>query len=179
MFLILFISAAFGINIGILKQSDFGHKQGVDGSLRTAWAEDVGGSGKDEWFELKLAKTTQVKTLSVWPGNLGRGTKSFNQYSRPRTIKVELDGKIINEAFRFQDIAQRVDIPINSTGKTIRITIIDAYEGVVHSDLCIAELAVNFKDGGAAAKISKWQSTKAGKRAEQKHSSKMDAVQQT
>ena len=47
----------------------------MDGLMATGWGE-----GDDEdgtWLEIDLGKNHDVKEVSIWPGNLSEGKKSF------------------------------------------------------------------------------------------------------
>ena len=63
-----------------LKNEDGTHRASntVDGLLSTGWSEGIYGNGEGEWLELKLNKTTEIKTLSLWPGNFKKGKRSFS-----------------------------------------------------------------------------------------------------
>ena len=117
-----------------------------DGLLSTGWAEGEFGSGEGQWVELDLGRSRQIDTLSLWPGNLSEGAKSFREYTRPRTLKITVDGEVVIESRRLQDEIQRVDLDIGKQGRTIRVEVLDAYEGFVFQDLFIAEVAVNYPE---------------------------------
>lgn len=117
-----------------------------DGLLSTGWAEGEFGSGEGQWVELDLGKSRQIDTLSLWPGNLSEGAKSFREYTRPRTLKVSVDGEVVVESQRIQDEIQRVDLEIGKQGRKVRVEVIDVYEGFVFQDLFIAEVALNFPE---------------------------------
>lgn len=118
----------------------------VDGLLASGWGEGGEGYGEGSWLELDLGQTTEVQRLSIWPGNLSEGKKSFREYSRPRTLRLTLSGgpEERTEEIVLEDRVQRVDVPIEGSARRVRIEVVDAYEGFVFSDLFIAEVAVNF-----------------------------------
>ena len=64
----------------------------MDGLLKTSWGEGVEGSGENSWLEVNLGRTRDLTEISIWPGNLSEGAKSFREYARPRNIKISLRG---------------------------------------------------------------------------------------
>ncbi len=118
----------------------------VDGLLASGWGEGAEGYGEGAWLEIDLGQLTEVQRLSIWPGNLSEGEKSFREYSRPRTLRLTLSGgpEERTEEVVLEDRVQRVDLPIEGSARRVRIEVVDAYEGFVFSDLFIAEVAVNF-----------------------------------
>lgn len=135
----------------------------VDGLLSTAWAEGAVGSGAGAWVQLDLGTATKIDAISIWPGNLANGIDSFKEYSRPRTVTISVDGKVVKEGVRIQDEVQRFDLPVDATGKLLRIDVVDAYEGGVFPDLFISEVAVNFTEGERAKAVEKVDAWRAGK----------------
>jgi hypothetical protein len=66
-------------------KNDKGHfaaRNAFDGLLSTSWAEGVRGSGKDAWLELDLGRSTELQSVSIWPGDFSRGKKSLREYAR-------------------------------------------------------------------------------------------------
>lgn len=118
-----------------------------DGQLSTGWAEGASGSGEGAWVEVDLPGKTAITSVSVWPGNLSEGAKSFREFSRPRQFQVVVDGVEVGEPVHIQDKMQRVDVPLKDiSGKTVRIAVEQVYEGIVFSEMFIAEVAVNFTE---------------------------------
>lgn len=135
----------------------------VDGLLSTGWAEGDVGPGTGAWIEIDLGVVTQIEEISLWPGNLGAGVDSFREYSRPRTLKITVDGKPIGEEIRVQDEVQRLDLPLVASGKVVRIDVVEVYEGGVFPDLYLSEVAVNFNEGDRARAVEKVDAFRAGK----------------
>lgn len=139
-----------------------------DGLLTTGWAEGGVGPGEGSWLELDLGATTKIEAVSIWPGNLKDGASSYKEYSRPKTIRVLVDGAPQGEPLRLQDEMQRKDIDLGGvSGKVVRIEVQEAYEGGVFADMYIAELAVNFNEGErgrAVEKVDAWRTSAEGKR---------------
>jgi len=154
--------------------------QAFDGLLTTGWAEGEDGTGDGAWIELPFNRPVDVKTVSIWPGNLSQGRRSLSEYSRPRTVTITLfttDGEEVTKEVRLQDGGmervgpQRVDVEIEGTARKVRVTIDDAYEGGVFTDTFISEIAVNFDEGATPAVVERLQEyvdSDAGKRAQEK-----------
>ncbi|TVQ93855.1 MAG: hypothetical protein EA397_03635 [Deltaproteobacteria bacterium] len=153
-----------------------------DGLLSTGWAEGEDGHGEGSWLELALDRPTDVKSVSIWPGNLSKGRRSLAEYGRPRTVTVTLfltDGSQVTHEERFTDGRleragpQRIDIAIEGKARRMRVTIDDVYEGGVFNHTFIAEIAVNFAGGEmhpAVARARSYQESGPGLKAkEQNH----------
>ncbi len=140
-----------------------------DGLLGTGWIEGEDGAGKGAWIELDLRASTDIQSLSLWPGNLSEGKKSYREYSRPHTITVKIDGKVFGTPLRILDEVQRLDIPVGQQGKVVRIEIDEVYEGFVFTDCTISELAVNYLEskGAAQAVLEEWEQSEEGQAAYQ------------
>ena len=93
----------------------------LDGRLDTGWAAKNSSYGAGEWWELIMGRTTHVDTLSIWPGNLSKGSSSFNQYSRPKVIQLHVDGAPFGDTIRLLDKPGRVDVPVDQDLKNIKI----------------------------------------------------------
>ena len=116
--------------------------------VRTSWAEGKVGSTENEWLEeLDLRSTTQIDNVAIWPGKLNKGSRTFREFSRPRTIQLHIDGKPHGSPVVLEDKMHRRVIPVGVRGRRIRSRIIDAHEGIVFTDTHIAEIAVNFPSG--------------------------------
>lgn len=138
-----------------------------DGLLASGWAEGEVGYGEGSWLELDLGAPTSLESVSIWPGNLADGAQSYREYSRPRLIRLVLDGKPIGDPIRLQDQMQRKDIAVDATARTVRVEVIEVFEGGVYADLYIAEMAVNFTEGErarAVEKVDAWRMSKEGQK---------------
>jgi hypothetical protein len=140
-----------------------------DGLLSTAWLEGQDGAGKGAWIEIDLRSATEIQSLSLWPGNLSEGKKSYREYSRPHTISLSLDGKPLGESIRILDEVQRLDIPVDATGRVLRVNIDEVYEGFVFTDCAISELALDYVEskGTAQAELQEWLASEEGQTASQ------------
>ncbi len=143
----------------------------VDGLLQTGWGEGAAGMGEGSWIEVDLRQATRIEELSIWPGNLKEGKKSFREYARPRTITLLFDGKKWGDPVRIQDGMQRFDLPVDVTARKIRIQVDEVYEGFVFPDLYISEIAVNFRGeaGKIPPRLQDWMDSKVGKQLEEEY----------
>ncbi|MFK7929663.1 MAG: hypothetical protein AB8H79_15835 [Myxococcota bacterium] len=167
-----------------LRQDDgtrFPASQAFDGMLTTGWAEGEAGMGDGSWIELPFDRPVDVKTISLWPGNLAKGRRSLRENSRPRTVTITLfttDKKEVTKEVRLQDGGQekvgpqRVDIEIEGKARKLRITLNDSYEGGVFTDVYLAEVAVNFSSGAEpriVERLKAYQDSTAGQKAQAKN----------
>ena len=127
-----------------------------DGLLGQGWAEGETGYGEGAWVEVDLGAATDIKNVTVWPGNLSQGARTYREYSRPRALQVEVDGAAVGDPVRLEDKMQRVDIPLEARGRKVRVVVTEVYEGIVFSDLFISEVAINFPDRGPLGKLDAW-----------------------
>ncbi len=147
----------------------------VDGLLGDGWAEGADGNGEGAWFEVDLGRTTEVESVSIWPGNLVKGKQSFKQYSRPRTIKVSLSGgggEPVELEYLLEDRMTRLDLVLEAPSKArkLRVEVVDVYEGIIFSQMHVAEVAVNFgRSGDRMEGLIKWLDSSAGLKAAEKH----------
>ena len=163
----------------------------LDGLLSTSWAEGEPGSGEGTWWEFELPSATAIESISVWPGNLAEGKRSFREYGRPKVIRVFVDGVAQGEKERIDegvktmlphrllDEMQRWDLPVSVTGKKIRIEVVEAYEGSVFDDLHVAEVAINVTEGErarAVGKVDAWRTGKEGEKLQVKHEAEVVAA---
>lgn len=153
--------------------SDEGGKRGAllafDGLLKTGWAEGTPGSGEGSWLELDLGRATEIGTLSIWPGNLKDGARSYREYARPRLIQVYLDDQPLGGPTRLDDAPKRLDLPLGEKGakvrgKKLKIEVKEVYEGNVFTDLYIAEIALDFPEAGGVGKLEGWLKSKDAER---------------
>ena len=162
-------------------RNDKGHfsaRQAFDGLLSTSWAEGDRGSGKDSWLELDLGRSTEVKSVSFWPGDLSRGTKSQREYARPARVQMLVDGKPVGEEVRVDEGVRRVDVPMGVTGRKVRLVVVESEEGFVFEDLHVAELAINYveDDQATRARLLKWLESSTGQRAKDSWKDEVDAA---
>ncbi len=140
---------------------------GFDGLLKSGWCEGEDGAGVGSWIQLDLGAMTPLSSISIWPGNLKEGKKSYREYSRPKVITILVDGKQSGDPVRLQDQVQRLDIPLQGEGRKIRVQVDDAFEGFVFSELYIAEVGVNYLEslGQPQARLDSWLASPPGQEA--------------
>lgn len=150
----------------------------VDGLLNTGWAEGDMGDGSGSWFELSLPETMDVKSISIWPGNMSQGERSLREFGRPRLVTLTLSGgdeDVVVDATLLDPGERgplRQDIDIEGTGRKIRIDVKEARAGGIFNDMFIAEVAVNFVKGDAPKSVSRlatWMVSDAGVKAEERN----------
>ena len=147
-----------------------------DGLLQTGWAEGEIGSGEGEWVELDLGRTTQVDTITIWPGDLSEGAKSFREHGRPRKLTVSIDGNPVGGQLTLLDEMKRIEIPAGVSGRKLRITIDEAYEGMVFPDTTIAEVAINWPEPGDHPRLQKYYSSAEAKAAQDEFNGQLEAA---
>lgn len=143
-----------------------------DGLLGTGWAEGEMGPGAGSWLEVDLGAATKIENVSLWPGNLSKGERTFKEYGRAKVLQVWVDGVKVGEPLRIQSVMKRLDIPVESNGRKVRVEFVEAFEGGVYSDMFVAEMAVNFTEGErarAVEKVDAWRASKEGQAAQKKY----------
>jgi hypothetical protein len=145
-----------------------------DGQLKTGWAEGVEGNGEGQWLEVDLGAATQIGSVSVWPGDVSNGESSFKEHGRPKVIQLLVDGKPYGGQLTVEDQVERLDVPVGAKGRVVRVQIERAYEGGVYDDCHIAEIAIDFTQGGMPAKMQTWLDSSAGKSARDKYVAELE-----
>lgn len=143
-----------------------------DGLLGTGWAEAEIGPGAGTWLEVDLGSATKIDSVSIWPGNLSKGERTFKEYGRPKVIQVVIDGQKVGEPLRIQSVMKRIDIPVEGNGRKVRLEFTEAFEGGVYTDMFVAEVAVNFTEGErarAVEKVDAWRASKEGQALQKKY----------
>lgn len=151
----------------------------ADGLLESGWGDGAMGHGENSWLELDLGTNIKMESISVWPGNLSRGARSYKEFDRPRTFRIVVDGQPQGEPIRVEDRMQRVDIPLDVTGRKVRLEVIDVYEGIVYADLYIAEISVNYTKGDtgkAVDKVEAWRQGPEGSKLQAKYEEQLLAM---
>ena len=162
-------------------KNDKGHfsaRQAFDGLLSTSWAEGDRGSGTDSWLELDLGRTTEIQSVSFWPGDLSRGKKSQREYARPGRVQLYVDGAPVGDEVRVDDGVRRVDVPMGVRGRKLRLVVVASEEGYVFQDMHIAEVAINFveDDPSTRSRLLTWLESSAGQRARESWTEQVDAA---
>ena len=149
--------------------------QAFDGLLQTAWAEADSGYGEGSWLELTLDRPTEIRSISLWSGNITRGVRSFRENSRPKLISIYVDGEKA-ESIRLHDELRRWDLTLKKpvTGRTVRVVFDEVFEGIVYSDLYITEMAINFPDQAPAERMLQWLESPEAARQLEAHDAKIE-----
>jgi hypothetical protein len=115
-------------------------------------SEGAPGPGIGEWLELKPEVARPLRSVRIWPGHCGSQTL-FQRNARPKRIELLLNGEHRFDASLDDDIERQTilvegyDKPV----KSLRLTILDAYPGSRHDDLCISRIMLETR----ATKIPK------------------------
>jgi hypothetical protein len=134
----------------------FAASRAFDGLLQTSWAESAAGYGGGSWIEFDLPRTTDITSISIWPGDLSQGTRSYRESSRPKMVQVYIDGETAGGPIRLLDEMRRWDLRVEGSGRRVRVEFVEVFEGFVFPDLHIAEVAVNFPDTEAIGRMTTW-----------------------
>jgi hypothetical protein len=149
-----------------------------DGLIATGWGEGAAGTGEGAWLEVVLGGVTDLKSISIWPGNLSEGAKSYREYARPRTIELLVDGQKVGEQLRRTDELNRWDIPLPAglKGRKVRIQFVDSFEGVVFSDMFVSEVCVNYVEdlGQPDPRVEKWLASPPGQKAVAEYTAELE-----
>lgn len=128
----------------------------VDGRLDTGWADGALNNGVGSWVELNMKRSTDIQTLSIWPSSFLKGKRNWNQYSRPKLIQIYIDGNPYKEPIRLLDEPGPVHLSIGAKGRSIRMEVLESYEGVVYKELVISEVAINFFTEDSKDILKRW-----------------------
>ena len=125
-------------------------------SLVSAYAGVRGSS------ELVDDRATELRSVSIWPGDLSQGAKSFREHSRPSLVQIYVDDKPVGDPVRMEDKPKRYDVALGSgvKGRKVKVEVKEVYEGIVFPDMFISEIAVNFPDTSDLGKLASWQKGK-------------------
>jgi len=156
-----------------------------DGMLSTSWGEGEMGQGEGAWLELRLDRPTDIASVSIWPGWLSGTNREIREYARPRVLILTFEvanGEPVEARAVVLDPGEAgplrhdvtVDVP---AARSVRLTVEEAYGGGIHSDLHIAEVALNLVGGAAdptVDKVGEWLASEAGQSEAQEQ--KADAI---
>lgn len=152
----------------------------ADGLLGSGWGDGAVGHGAGSWVEVELGAATAMESVSIWPGNLSQGARSYREFDRPRVIRLWVDGKQQGGDIRIEeDRMQRLDIDLAVTGRKLKIEVVEVYDGLVYSDLYIAEIAVNYVKGDtgkAVDRVEAWRQGPEGAKLQAKYEEQLLAM---
>lgn len=163
--------------------SDSGSKHlaanAFDGLLATGWAEGDLGGGAGAWIELRFDQPVDISSISLFPGWLGGSDREIREYGRPKllTLTIETSGEPVVKQERLLDPGEegplRHDVSIEAKGaKALKITFDEVFEGGIHGDTFLAEVAINLVAGAplpAISDVGSWLASEEGKKASDAH----------
>ncbi len=135
-------------------KADHGAANVFDGLLSTSWAEDAAGQGLGSWVEVDLGKDVAVETLSIWGGSFG-GKEEWSGKGRLAEATLLLKGPDgeVTKSIEIGDRYARKDVRVDTTIRSLRITVDEVHEGAIFAETHIAEVAFDF----AAEADPAWQ----------------------
>lgn len=120
----------------------------IDGKLDTAWLEGVRGNGIGEWLMYSAESEQTVSSITIYNGYL-KNDKVYANNGRIKKFSIEFsDGEIITEDIpkaKYSEAEKGYTITFDSPKVTssIRLTILDAYQGAYYTDTGISGIAFN------------------------------------
>lgn len=113
----------------------------LDSELKTSWVEGVDGSGIGEWIQLETDNEQGVSGFNIING-YASSKEFYYKNNRVKKIRIELsDGTLIEKSLEDNVIElQTVDFGRKVLCNSIKITILDTYNGEKYDDTCIAEI---------------------------------------
>lgn len=115
----------------------------IDGSYRTAWVENSPDYGIGEWLEIKFDSAHNMNGIEISNG-YKKSSTLYEKNSRPRILKFTFsDGTSFNQTMedRFEG-SQTITFPSAVVTNSVKIEIMDIYQGSVYQDTCITEIRV-------------------------------------
>ena len=110
-----------------------------------AWCEGAPGSGKGEYIRFLFAKPVSFKYILIANGYT-KSKETFFANARARTVRVEADGLIFAAEISDNDLIQTIRLPRQVRTRTLRVEIVDVYDGDKHKDMCLSFLAPNYEE---------------------------------
>lgn len=115
-----------------------------DEDMKTAWSENVPGSGAGEWLGFQPEVPRPLVAITIRPG-FAASDKLFAANARPKTVRVELNGEHKFTA-SIPDRNEDCRIPVVGYGKPVRalrLVFEDVWQGRKYDDLCVAEVRLD------------------------------------
>lgn len=110
-----------------------------------AWCEGAPGSGKGEYIRFIFAKPVSFKYILVGNGYT-KSKETFYANARARTVRVETDGLNFTAQLSDNDLIQTIQLPRQVRTTSLRVEIVDVYDGDKHKDMCLSFLAPNYEE---------------------------------
>lgn len=118
----------------------------ADDDPATAWVEAAPGAGAGEWIEYRFAGPRTFRTILLVPG-YGKSARAFRDNARPRVVEIAVDGRAVLRASLRDDLDyQEVTLAAPTTGRRVRVTVLDVYPGARWPDMAISEFRIDPED---------------------------------
>lgn len=115
-----------------------------DSNINTMWTEGVWGNGIGEMISITLDGAHKLNGITIYNGNR-ISHDLYEKYSRIKTIRVTFsDGS--QKQFELEDTFYepcQVNFINPVSSKSLKIEILEVYEGTTYQDTCIAEMSIN------------------------------------
>lgn len=134
----------------LASQGKFSYKPSLtlDGKLETAWLEGAKGNGIGEWIMYSAENEQTVSSITIFNGYLKNNTTYLNN-GRIKKFSLEFsDGSIKTfdvAKMGFDESKKGFTISFDNPVVTssIKLTVLDVYNGAYYSDLAISEIKFN------------------------------------
>ena len=115
----------------------------IDNNKDTAWVEGVDGNGINEGITLDFGMETMVKEFTIVNG-YAKSSKLYYDNNRVKRVKLEFsDGStVLGELQDGISSAQSVKLDKGIKTSSIKVTILDVYNGDKYEDTCIGEIDI-------------------------------------
>jgi hypothetical protein len=108
----------------------------LDGDPTTVWRDGTDGSGVGEWVELRLDGTPEVNRLVLWNGDQRAG--AFAGTTRAVRIRIDVDDRMFTAELLEVDGPQAVDLPETVAASSVRVTMLEIFDGA--GNLAISDI---------------------------------------
>jgi hypothetical protein len=119
----------------------------LDGDVETAWAEGAEGDGIGEWIKLNADEAYEISGIEITNG-IGQDEDMFYAYNRVKQIRIEFSdqtsvvAELKDGAYGFYNY-QRIELDKPVKTSSIKITILDIFQGKKYHDTCMADIIVS------------------------------------
>lgn len=120
----------------------------TDGKFETAWLEGVKGNGIGEWIMYSSETDQTVSSITIYNGYL-KNDKVYLNNGRIKKLSLEFsDGEIITkdlEKLNYSGAKKGCVVTLDNPKVTtsVKLTILDAYQGAYYTDTGISEVKFN------------------------------------
>lgn len=134
-------SASTTLPTGGVNTKSYSSDNLIDSNPASCWCEGSSGDGSGEYAILSGKEMQRFSGFKIWNGYQG-SDHLYEINARPRTICVYADDKLI-DIFKLKDQglgSQRIEFDEPVDAVSLRIEIMDVYEGTKYEDCCISEI---------------------------------------